>query len=70
MKTAGKMVPSVEETLGQMSVSTMEVTLWPLEKIIPFARNARVIPQSAIDNLEGDDRSFDEIDAARRQVGR
>jgi DNA modification methylase len=58
MKTARRTVPSVVQTLGQMSVSTMEVTLWPLEKITPFARNARVIPQSAIDKVAASIQEF------------
>jgi DNA modification methylase len=58
MKTPRRTVPSVVETLGQISVSTMQVTLWPLEKIIPFARNARVIPQSAIDKVAASIQEF------------
>ena len=29
----------------------MKVTLWALEKIIPYGRNARKIPQQAIDKV-------------------
>ena len=36
----------------------MIVTLWPLEKIIPFARNARKIPPEAVDKVAASIREF------------
>jgi DNA modification methylase len=36
----------------------MKVTTWPLDKIIPFARNARKIPQQAIDKVAASIRQF------------
>jgi ParB-like chromosome segregation protein Spo0J len=36
----------------------MLVTLWPLEKIIPFARNARKIPPQAVDKVAASIREF------------
>jgi hypothetical protein len=29
----------------------MVVTLWPIEKVIPYARNARKIPFQAVDKV-------------------
>src|ERR1051326_3698675 len=55
--TRGRL-PAVMERPGEMIGSTMEVSLWPLDKIIPFARNARVIPQSAIDKVAASIREF------------
>jgi DNA modification methylase len=36
----------------------MQVTLWPLEKIIPFARNARKVPPAAVDKVAASIREF------------
>jgi DNA modification methylase len=36
----------------------MEVTMWPLEKIIPYARNARRIPPQAVDKVTASIREF------------
>ena len=36
----------------------MVVTMWPIEKILPYARNARQIPQKAIDKVESSIREF------------
>ncbi len=36
----------------------MNVVLWPLEKIIPYARNARKIPPQAIDKVAASIREF------------
>jgi hypothetical protein len=36
----------------------MTVTLWPLEKIIPYARNARKIPLQAVDKVAASIREF------------
>ena len=36
----------------------MEVTVWPLEKIIPYARNARKIPQEAVDKVAASIQEF------------
>src|ERR1039458_4367397 len=36
----------------------MNVTLWPLERIIPFARNARKIPPQAVDKVAASIREF------------
>jgi ParB-like chromosome segregation protein Spo0J len=29
----------------------MEITIWPLENILPYARNARQIPPQAVDKV-------------------
>jgi DNA modification methylase len=39
-------------------VEKMEVTMWPLERIIPFARNARKIPPEAIDKVAASIKEF------------
>ena len=36
----------------------MNITLWPLENITPYARNAREIPQSAVDKVAASIREF------------
>src|SRR5260370_24799353 len=36
----------------------MQVILWPLEKIIPFARNARKVPPLAVDQVAESIREF------------
>jgi DNA modification methylase len=36
----------------------MEVVTWPIEKILPYARNARQIPQKAIDKVASSIREF------------
>jgi hypothetical protein len=36
----------------------MEIKLWAIEKPIPYARNARKIPQSAIDKVAGSIKEF------------
>jgi len=36
----------------------MQVTLWPLERIVPFARNARKIPPQAVDRVAASIREF------------
>ena len=36
----------------------MEVTFWPLDKVIPFARNARKIPPEAVDKVAASIREF------------
>lgn len=36
----------------------MVVTMWPIEKILPYARNARQIPQKAIDKVASSIREF------------
>ena len=36
----------------------MEVSLWPLERIIPYARNARKIPPQAVDKVAASIREF------------
>ena len=36
----------------------MEVTMWPLERIIPYARNARKIPPEAVDKVAASIREF------------
>jgi ParB-like chromosome segregation protein Spo0J len=36
----------------------MEVTMWPLEKIIPYARNARKIPATAVDKVAASVKEF------------
>jgi ParB-like chromosome segregation protein Spo0J len=36
----------------------MEVAMWALEKIIPYARNARKIPQAAIDKVAASIKEF------------
>src|ERR1700693_3292389 len=38
--------------------STMKITLWLLEKITPYARNARKIPQSAVDKVAASIQEF------------
>jgi DNA modification methylase len=38
--------------------SQMKVAIWPLDKIIPFARNARKIPPQAIDKVAASIREF------------
>jgi DNA modification methylase len=39
-------------------VETMEVTMWPLERIIPYARNARKIPPEAVDKVAASIKEF------------
>ena len=36
----------------------MDVRLWPIDKIIPYARNARKIPPQAIDKVAASIREF------------
>src|SRR5688572_20797986 len=36
----------------------MDVTLWPIDKVIPYARNARVIPPQAVDKVAASIREF------------
>ena len=36
----------------------MEVTIWPLERIVPYARNARKIPAQAVDKVAASLREF------------
>lgn len=36
----------------------MVVTMWPIKKILPYARNARQIPQKAIDKVASSIREF------------
>src|SRR5579871_1513887 len=36
----------------------MNITLWPLENITPYVRNARKIPQSAVDKVAASIREF------------
>ena len=36
----------------------MEVTMWPLERIIPYARNARKIPPEAVDKVAASIKEF------------
>src|SRR5213075_266640 len=36
----------------------MTVTMWPLEKIIPYGRNARKIPPQAVDKVAASIREF------------
>src|SRR5712691_10546946 len=36
----------------------MEVTIWPLEKILPYARNARQIPPQAVDKVAASIQEF------------
>ena len=33
----------------------MKIELWPIDKLIPYARNARKIPQAAIDKVAASD---------------
>src|SRR5436190_23793214 len=51
------MTPLLEHT-GKRSPKRMKVTLWPLDKIIPFARNARKIPPQAVDKVAASIREF------------
>jgi len=39
-------------------VEKMEVTMWPLEKIIPYARNARKIPPEAVNKVAASIKEF------------
>ena len=45
-----------------MSKANYDLTLtleqWPIEKVIPYARNARKIPQSAINKVAGSIKEF------------
>jgi len=36
----------------------MKIEFWPIDKLIPFARNARKIPQAAIDKVAASVREF------------
>jgi ParB-like chromosome segregation protein Spo0J len=36
----------------------MKIELWPIEKLIPYARNARKIPQTAIDKVAASIKEF------------
>jgi hypothetical protein len=36
----------------------MKIVLWPTDKLIPYARNARKIPQSAVDKVAASIREF------------
>ena len=36
----------------------MKISLWPIEKIIPYARNARHIPQTAVDKVAASIQEF------------
>ena len=36
----------------------MKLELWPIEKLIPYARNARKIPQAAIDKVAASIKEF------------
>jgi ParB-like chromosome segregation protein Spo0J len=36
----------------------MEVSLWPLDRIIPYGRNARKIPPQAVDKVAASIREF------------
>ena len=36
----------------------MKIELWPIDKLIPYARNARKIPQGAIDKVAASIREF------------
>jgi hypothetical protein len=47
----------------------MKVTLWALEKIIPYGRNARKIPQQAIDKVAASIREFGWLSSAETLPG-
>lgn len=36
----------------------MKIVLWPTDKLIPYARNARTIPQAAIDKVAASIKEF------------
>jgi hypothetical protein len=36
----------------------MDVVIWPIERITPYGRNARKIPQEAIDKVASSIREF------------
>ena len=36
----------------------MNITIWPIEKVIPYARNARIIPPKAVDKVASSIREF------------
>jgi DNA modification methylase len=36
----------------------MNITIWPIEKVTPYARNARTIPQKAVDKVASSIREF------------
>src|ERR1700681_2523437 len=36
----------------------MNITIWPIEKVAPYARNARTIPQKAVDKFASSIREF------------
>jgi ParB-like chromosome segregation protein Spo0J len=42
----------------EKGVIQMKVTLWPLERIIPYARNARKIPPAAVDKVAASIQEF------------
>ena len=48
----------MKNTLATSVVEKMEVTMWPLEKIIPYARNARKIPPQAVDKVAASIQEF------------
>jgi ParB-like chromosome segregation protein Spo0J len=39
-------------------MQTMKIELWPIDKLIPYARNARKIPQAAIDKVAASIKEF------------
>src|ERR1700688_4153578 len=46
------------ELAPSMNVENMKVTLWSLERIIPYARNARKIPPEAVDKVAASIKEF------------
>src|SRR5258708_1764022 len=41
-----------------ISVNRMQITDWPIDRPIPYARNAREIPQSAVDKVAASIKEF------------
>jgi DNA modification methylase len=46
------------QVTGSLLAEKMEVTMWPLERIIPYPRNARKIPPEAVDKVAASIREF------------
>jgi ParB-like chromosome segregation protein Spo0J len=44
--------------VGGATRSGMTVEMWPIERVIPYARNPRQIPQTAIDKVAASIQEF------------
>jgi ParB-like chromosome segregation protein Spo0J len=44
--------------IGGATRSGMTVEMWPIERLIPYARNPRQIPQTAIDKVAASIQEF------------